>query len=82
MKKVKKDKIKTEVVKKESDNKRKLLSNKVIAILYMLCSVAWIVSGILYLKNDSKLLGCFDLLLGVLWFALGVLYFIRDRKSK
>ncbi len=70
------------VNKREEKKEFKGFKNRTIAILYIICSIAWLISGILNLKNSGSSLGYIDLVLAILWMVLGILYFIKDKKEK
>ena len=71
-------------MKKNEKNKKQFkgLSNITIAILYLICGVAWLISGIINLKNNPSLLGYIDIVLAILWVILAVLYYIKYKKDK
>jgi len=76
----KKEDIKVEKINKIEN--KKLFSNRVIAILYLLCSVSWFASGVFDIKADySNVMGYVDFGLGAVFLLLVIMYFRKDRKK-
>ena len=78
---IEEEKIKEVEVEKveEKRNPPKRINPKVMALLYLLCSVCWIVSGILEVK--AKTSGVLSFVVGGLLLLLAVFYFIKSNKK-
>ena len=66
--------------KKEVKNNKKVLNNKLIGILYLLCSICWIVSGILDTMSKSN--GLLSYIVGGVLLILSIFYFYKVKKEK
>lgn len=75
---MKKKEVKTSK-KKEVKEDKKSINKKTIALLYLLCSICWLVSGFFELKADSN--GTFSFIVGGALFALAIVYFYLHKKS-
>ena len=62
------------------DNKKREKRNKIIAILYLLCSICWIISAIFNYKNSNTLFCILDVAFAAVWIFLGIVYFKKKDK--
>jgi len=67
-------------MKKKEQNNKKVLNNKTIAILYLLCGVIWIVSGIF--EVVAKTSGVLSFIVGGVLMILSIFYFYKVKKEK
>ena len=77
---VKKEVVKTEKVKLEKKEERKLLSDKNIAILYLVCALCWLVSGIFEYIGNKKI-PYLDIIITVLLIVFSIIYFKKHKNS-
>ena len=66
---------------KKIENNKRLLNDKLVAILYTVCAALWLASGILDIVAGGKK-WIIDFIITVLLLALGIIYFIKDKKNK
>jgi len=71
-------------MKKKEENieevKPKKANNKLIASLYILCAVCWLISGILNYKASNKFMYITDFALTIVWICLAIFYFKKKNK--
>ena len=65
-------------IKESNNNKKKYL---LMSILYFICSLLWIIDGIICIKNDLKdIMGYVDIGLSAVLIMMGFIYYNKVRK--
>ena len=79
----KKEEVKVEKVKKKENKveEKKLLSDKKIAILYVICALCWVASAILEYVGNKKI-SYLDICISVILIILAVVYFRKSKINK
>ena len=70
--------VKEEKVTIKDNNKKRYI---IIGLLYIMCSIMWIVGGFIKIKNDVSAVAL-DFIAGALLLMLGVMYLLRARNEK
>jgi hypothetical protein len=65
---------------KESE-KKFLLTNRVTAILYFVCAICWLITGLSNLDGKTHNI-VINFGLTVVFIVLGILYLVKDKKNK
>ena len=74
-------KVVKEEVKEVKKEEKKLLSDLKIAILYIVCALCWLISGILEYVASKKI-PYLDIVITIVLVVLAVVYFKKDKKNK
>lgn len=75
-----KEEVKVEKVEKKEEE-RKLLSDFKIAVLYSICALCWLLSGILEYVASKKV-PYLDIVITIILVVLALVYFKKDKKNK
>ena len=71
--------------KKVDEKSRKKINNKLFGILYLVCALCCIFSGIINYNFETNKLYIVDLILAFAWIIFALIYFrkaIKEKKSK
>ena len=71
--------------KKVDEKSRKKINNKLFGILYLVCALCCIFSGIINYNFETNKIYIVDLILALAWIIFSVIYFrkaIKEKKSK
>ncbi|MBR4178741.1 MAG: LPXTG cell wall anchor domain-containing protein [Bacilli bacterium] len=73
---MKKKEVKTTNKKEE----KKTINKKTVAMLYLLCSLCWLISGVFEVKADTS--GTLSFIVGGILLILGFIYYYLFKKSQ
>ena len=80
-KKIEAEKVSIKKIEEEPKKvEKKGINKNTMAILYLLCSICWLVSGVMEVK--AKTSGVLSFVVGGLLLLLAIFYFYKDSKQK